>query len=779
MKKNFFTRIIKITNVLLLTAFTLSCQLFENDVNDFMEKYTETAGIEQHDLSENTYPDSYGHSCINSKKDLEVTLYMRNPKRFDLTPIVDFPSLSSEISRENIHIEQTSFDTIKLLIPQEFLVAADEGKNITTSYVLNEPMSGRIFAGYEIPLYCNSIPPKVEVPTIINNAGSNFVLAFDMPSTEELALRHKDIIAIQINNSKYPLTINEDGSYTFASPNFTNTPSDSYIFINGKDFTQTANSVYFNTSDPFIQGDKDYTIGLLDSAGLIETVFTSTSISRLSMPTITDMDGYNYQNNSNEMVSGSTTEPFELTLTPPDRDHKGNSVADTTLHYTVYKGTSMVAAVYNEGVTTIPKTLSLGPGTYFIEAYATKTNYEQSPIYRVTFRIVDNAIFVSETGSDITGDGTREFPFETLNKAMADIDIRNMTNANVTVYLDGTIRGAADISATNTRSITLAKKTGSESAVIDAQAGGSALKLTTSVPVIIKNITITGGSATNGGGIYVTSNSSLKLHSNVTITGNNASADGGGIYIESSGEVTILSGSTITGNTVGGNGGGIYDSGSLSISGVITINSNTDSSGNRSNVYLATGKKITIDGSLSEGGNNSTIGISTQSTPSVLSAVMITEDYGYNGGYNNGVHPGTFFIGDSYAINKDDASGEVGLYIDSGTFDELLSSLDISFAIDKDNFTVGTATVINITPTVTVMNGSTPVTIDYSDIQDKIVWTVKLKNGGVDVAGVASSTTSITIPSTVTIPDSYKLYVKAVYDGLYTFDREFDISGHN
>ena len=26
---------------------------------------------------------------------------------------------------------------------------------------------------------------------------------------------------------------------------------------------------------------------------------------------------------------------------------------------------------------------------------------------------------------------------------------------------------------------------------------------------------------------------------------------------------------------------------------------------------------------------------------------------------------------------------------------------------------------------------------------------------------------------------SYKLYVKAVYDGLYTFDHEFDISGHN
>lgn len=779
MKKLSIHKIIRNSIVLFFAAFSFSCQLFENDVNDFMEKYTETAGIEQHELSVQSYLDAYGHACINSKKDVEVMLYMRNPKRFDMIPSVDFSNLSPDIDRSEIQIVQTSSDSLKLTIPQSFLVATDEGKNITSTFTLYEPMSGRIFTGYDIPLYCNSIPPKVEVPTIINNGGQNFVIAFDMPSPEELSLRHKDITAIRINNSEYPVTIFEDGTFSFADSRFTREPESSFVFINDKDFTQTTNSVYFQSYDPFIQGDKSYTLGLKDSAGLIETVFTSTSISRLSRPSAVDIDGFTYANNANEMVSGSNTEPFALTLNPATTDHKGNAVADTTLNYTVYRGTSMVAAIFEEGSTNQPKTLNLAPGTYFIEAYSTKTNYEQSAVYRVTFRVVDNAIFVSENGSDITGDGTRELPFQTLNKAMADVDVRNMPNANVTIYLDGTIRGAANISATKTRSITLTKRTGGADVVIDAQSAGTALNITTTVPVILRNMTITGGSSVNGGAIKTASGTDLKLHSNVTITGNSASGDGGAIYISSGSNVTFCSGTVITGNTAAGNGGGVYNAGNLSISGLITINSNTNNSGDRSNVYLATGKKLTINGALSEGGTNSTIGISTQSSPSALVAVTITDGYGYNGGYNNNINPGNFFIGDAYAINIDDSTGEVGLYLDSGTFDDLLSTLNITFALDHFDFTVGTDTPFVITPTVTVMNGSTPVNIDYSDIQDKIVWTVKLKNGGVDVAGVASSTNSITIPSTVTVPDSYKLYVKAVYDGLYTFDREFDISGHN
>ena len=68
MKRCLLNKIIKTSAVLLLAAFSFSCQLFDNDVNDFMEKYTETAAIEEHSLSEKTYSDNSGNSCINSKK---------------------------------------------------------------------------------------------------------------------------------------------------------------------------------------------------------------------------------------------------------------------------------------------------------------------------------------------------------------------------------------------------------------------------------------------------------------------------------------------------------------------------------------------------------------------------------------------------------------------------------------------------------------------------------------------------------------------------------------
>ena len=73
MKKSRFGNVLKKAS-LLFSFSAVSCHLFDNDVNDFMEKYTETAAIEEHSFSETTYNDAAGNPCISSKKDLEVML---------------------------------------------------------------------------------------------------------------------------------------------------------------------------------------------------------------------------------------------------------------------------------------------------------------------------------------------------------------------------------------------------------------------------------------------------------------------------------------------------------------------------------------------------------------------------------------------------------------------------------------------------------------------------------------------------------------------------------
>lgn len=753
MKKTIISKITKILGITLFSIGLASCQFFENDVADFMETYTETAAIDQHSISETTHMDALGHTCIGSKKDVEIDLYMRNPKRFSMNPTVEFIGLPPSIDRSMVTITQTGTDSLKLVLPQEFLLASDEGKDISSSITLYEPMSGRIFSGYTISLNCNSIPPKVTVPTVLNDNGQSFVVAFDMPYTEELALRNKDITAISINDVDYAVTIASDGTYTFESSSFSATPSANLISINSKDFTHTTHSIYFQTNEPFVQGEKTYKLGLKDSAGLVQYAYASTSIDRLSRPLIKDVDNVSYAPGSNEMVSGSTADPFKITLIPPVTDHKGNPVDGTTMYYTLYRGTSTVAAVIQEGFSNSNVELEMVPGTYYVETYATKTNYEQSPVVSATFRIVDNAIFVSQTGNDLTADGSRDLPFETLNAAIADVDVRNMPNAHLTIYVDGTVNGDATINCTQSRSITLTQKTGGSPAVLQGSGTNTTLKINTTVPVILKNIKVTGGNNTDGGGIYIYSGSSLTLSNGAVVTGNTA------VF-----------------------GAGIYVDGDLSVTGASTVTGNTDSSSIPSNVYLPSGKTIKVTGALTNGSSNSQIGVTTEDVPSILTAIPFTTDYGYNaGGFNAGVHPGTYFIGDQYAINKDSTSGEATVFLNSGTFGELLSTLNMTFAISGPlftssqpaRFTAGTESVITITPTVTA--GGTPV--NYADIASNVTWNVKLTNGDTDVDGVTSTTNSLTIPASVNAPDTYKILIQTVCYGVYNFDAEFTITG--
>ena len=107
---------------------------------------------------------------------------------------------------------------------------------------------------------------------------------------------------------------------------------------------------------------------------------------------------------------------------------------------------------------------------------------------------------------------------------------------------------SVDIANTNAASITI--DAGGGSRIFDINDGDS----NNASNVEIENLTLSGGSADNGGAIYSSENLSL---TSVTISGNIASGDGGGIYATDGGQ-TSLTKCTVAGNTASGNGGGIY-----------------------------------------------------------------------------------------------------------------------------------------------------------------------------------------------------------------------------
>ncbi len=563
--------------VLCLTALLYgmnSCQLFENDVADFFEKYTETAAIENHNISVQTYNDGLSQLCIASEEDAEIQMYMRNPKKFNLLPSVVFENLDSQFSRASVDISQKDSNTLLLLLPQDFLIPADEDHDITAEISLYEPMSGRSFDKYTINLHCNTKPPVILNPTVINNANSTFVVAFDMPSPEEVAIRHKDISAIEINGQSYPVTITTKADpdvegayiaeYAIDDSHFSRTAASNYVFIGEKDFTaKTSTSFFYDTGEAFFAGDKEYTLVLKDSAGLTSTVKASTSISKLNKPVLKDQAGSKISEN------GITGIPFDektmmgkITIEPPV--HLGNAVSGITVHYKVYEATGS-GLVYTSGSTSEIKTIELPQNSYRVEAYATLTNYENSSTTIVKFRFINNILYV-KAGFE-NGDGSEGAPYGTIAEAIADINAREKHETRFTIYAedDGTTKLNEDILLSgnfNTDIFTIAKKPGSASATIkslklendlpsefDFTASGLTISgsaaegicLNADCPVTLENITVT-DSASDG--IKITAGS-------VSFDKGSLNNNGGNGINVSGGSLTYKEG-TISGNTLNG-----------------------------------------------------------------------------------------------------------------------------------------------------------------------------------------------------------------------------------
>ena len=116
----------------------------------------------------------------------------------------------------------------------------------------------------------------------------------------------------------------------------------------------------------------------------------------------------------------------------------------------------------------------------------------------------------------------------------------------------------------------------------------------------LKNCVITDNHGySNGGGVYNTKKSALTME-DCTVQNNNADLKGGGVF--TAGKLTV-NGGKYTGNTVGSGGGGILvtadDNAALNISGALEVHDNT--AGQGANVYLASGKAMTVDGAMAAG----------------------------------------------------------------------------------------------------------------------------------------------------------------------------------
>lgn len=425
-----------------------------------------------------------------------------------------------------------------------------------------------------------------------------------------------------------------------------------------------------------------------------------------------------------------------------------------------------------------------------------------------TFELTDTLIeawrqrrteyYVGGTGaSDTTNFGSELDPLATVKYAVSLINDIDYGGTEVKIHVANNLVEELETTGIN---INTGKKI-----LIDIQNGvttapvlkrktslsGALITVNNGAELTIDGITIDGDQIPSSAncGVYIYNGGTFTLKSG-TITGNfNSYTNGLGAGIYNAG-VLNLYGGEISSNEMtesNGVGGGIYSQGTINLKGAVTIKDNGST-----NLYLASGKKINIAGTLTQGTNKSDIYVSSETVPSKNTPVVFTNNYGYNDGYNNAIDPDKYFIGDKFVVTFADDSdttnaGEAVFKTNDATIKHVLSDLVITFKLSKNKFTPGTADEITITPKITIIEkiNGTNETVDYTatalaDTDSPLTWNVKMYLGSKLVTGCSfnSETRILSIPATITSTETFTLFVSATYRGM-SFNDEFVLNQYN
>ncbi len=130
--------------------------------------------------------------------------------------------------------------------------------------------------------------------------------------------------------------------------------------------------------------------------------------------------------------------------------------------------------------------------------------------------------------------------------------------------------------------------------VLNAQGAGRVVYINgvSAINPVLENLYITGGSASNGAGVFLGNYTNATLNNNV-ITGNSASGQGGGVYNSGDGNARLQH-NTIYNNSAGTNGGGIMADKVSGQTGQVTLSGNIVANNSGGGLYVATGGQAAL-----------------------------------------------------------------------------------------------------------------------------------------------------------------------------------------
>ena len=293
------------------------------------------------------------------------------------------------------------------------------------------------------------------------------------------------------------------------------------------------------------------------------------------------------------------------------------------------------------------------------DSYIAGSSYvftENTTLYAVWNPMTEFFVSSSRT-NDPSNDGSQQYPFGTVDKAVFYINEINDGTQNFIINVSGNCvaeeiadnNSVVNIAPDKTLTLTIQGKDG-QTATIDAKNHGRVMYVGGKANVTLKNIELIGGVVNGfGGGVYI-AGGTLTMETGSSINGNTASSQGGGVYI-AGGTLIMETGSSIKNNTANDQGGGVFiNNGEFNMTGG-TISGNTVTSGNGGGVFVKdTGSTFNMSGGTING-NTATDG---------------------DGVYNDG----TFNISGSAIVNTNN-----DVYLPSGKTITVDSALTGSFPV--------------------------------------------------------------------------------------------------
>lgn len=622
-----------------------ACNLLQETPGSFLEDYGSIATVANVDIRGGTQTQQGGWLNVGSDGDLTITYTIDNPGNHRLRAIVlplsidftpDFP--------EDVFFLRSTFS---LKISGSDLDAID-GKsalcNISPTVILYRADFGeeeRVQSTHTIALRCNTPPQAVEAAVGQKIPDETLVLAIKLPTLKD--------------DDKYLIVSALGQTHTFSLPISNGSSSGGWMISStaptgmGKTWdggpSAPAGANCYITTNINIKNRAAFAVHftLQDELGLTSQTYTLNPShgAQLSPPYHT--------------TPGADASSITLTQDESDGMATYTLRADAgTIHYTVSKKSG---GEYKSGSGASPLAIKLPAGEFSVSAVAKAAGFEDSEEFTQDITVTPSIFFVSASGNDTSGDGSKSNPFATITKAQDSFGtlasgstakifiLSNLAiNSPVTLSKNLLLQGAAG--GTKGSRVTLTASLASSDTAFAISGSGD---------VEMNAITLSQASSTSiASGINIASAGSLSL-GNVSVTGMNTTS--GAVVVEGTLTLKAPGNVKITGNT---------------------------SSDELKNVYLPTGKTINITaGSLT----GSQIGVSTEEEPDDTETITITTGYG-TAGYK-ATDLKTQLQGDENYESMV-SSGEVVLTINGGGDIDVSPNMKIVFSFSSTDSTKGT-----------------------------------------------------------------------------------------